>query len=266
MVEENALEELEQEPETSVVEEEEGKEEVKEGEEKKEAPKENRYSKRVKTLNANWREEQRKNLALTKENEELKAANNLKSKPNPDDYEDNPEALQADNKKWDDQERSKIRKEERESLRQEHEENVQKEKIAKSEKEYVKARSPYIKEDPNFRNYEVEIDNAVSEYEGAWKIKALILQKPKIGLEIVKHFGKNPDALLKIASSSPSSIDFKMGQLTAQLQAKPVKKSSSAPDPTRSEKGSAKKVTVAKNAPRGKNETHLEYAKRSNGL
>jgi len=265
--EQTTLEELEKEPVESVIkEEQEGKEESKEkgSEEQKEKPKENRYSKRVTELVAKYRQEEREKKELQKELEELREAKKLKKPPSPDDYEDGV-VPEADQKKWDNQVREEIRKEEREKIKNESKAKKQREAFEKGKQNYIKSRSEYVKEYPDFHKYEVEIDEIVDQWQ-APEIQDIIL-KSKNGLEIVKHFGKNPDDLLDIASSSLSDRIFKMGQLTAKLQAKTVKKTSSAPDPIRSEKGSAKTIPVGKDAPYNpKVESWADFTKRRNGL
>jgi len=266
LTETTALEELESEPVEPVIETPENNEaeEKQEGEEKQEKPKENRYSRRVKDLNTKYRQEQREKEALQKRLNEIEEKNKLKKEPEPDDYDDGvvPEEIK---KKWDNQTRESIREEERNKLKQEQKAKKQAEKWDEGRKLYIKSRADYVKEDPSFGSYEREIDDAVDQFQ-APEIQNMIVESKELGPAIVSHFGKNPDDLLDIASASPQKRFFKMGQLIAKLEAKPVKKSSSAPAPTRSEKGSAKKVVAGRNAPRGKNETFAEYARRKNGL
>jgi hypothetical protein len=262
MTEESALTEIEKEPVTPVVEESteaEGKtEEVKE-----EKPKENRYSKRVKELNTKFREAERRAEDAEKKLSEQAEANKLKKAPDPDDYDDG-EVPESDKKKWDDQVRADIRNEERIRIKQENADKKQQEKLENGKNAYIKSRADYVKENPEFRKYEVEIDDAVEQWR-APEIQNIILEAKELGPAIVTHFGNNPDDLLDIASSSPAKRFFKMGQLITKLEAKPVKKTSSAPDPTRPEKGSAKKI-AATGGYDPKKETFKEFARRSNGL
>jgi len=260
-LEETALQEIAEESTEPVIDEkEQGTAEGKE--EKVEKPKENRYSKRVKDLNTKYRTEERARIAAEKELAEIKESKKLKKEPQPEDFEDGivPESKK---KQWANQTREEIRAEERENLKKESKFKKQQKIIDEGKKAYIKGRSAYVNEDPEFHKYEVEIDDIVEEYQ-APEIQNIIL-KSKKGLEIVKHFGKNPDDLLDIASSSPADRVYKMGQLTGKLQAKPVKKSSSAPSPTRSEKGSATSTSLGKNDPRGKNESWSDFCKRKNG-
>ena len=264
MEENSALQELESE----TVETESTEKKVDEGkpaEEPKAKPKENRYSKRVKELNSKWRESERKVADLERKLGEREEAEKIKKEPDPEDYDDM-ESYRKDRKKWNDQEYSKIRKEERNSIKEKSAGKKQKEAFEKGKNAYLKSRPSYVKEDPDFHKYEVEIDEAVEQWQ-APEIQNIILKSKELGCEIVKHFGNNPDDLLDIVSSSPSERIFKMGRLTAKLQAKPVKKSSSAPDPVRSEKGSAKKISMdAKDPYDPKRESFSEFARRRNGL
>jgi hypothetical protein len=264
-----ALEELETEPTEPVVEEDKTEESEEKTEEKAEGddkpkPKENRYSKTVKKYHANWREEQRKSTRLQKELDEIKEAKKLKKAPEADDYEDGV-VPDKDKKQWDNQTREEIREEERNRIKQENHEKKQQKKWDDGRDQYVKARPAYLKEDPEFGSYERKIDDAVHEWK-APEIQNIIIESKELGPAIVSHFGKNPDELLDIASASPQKRFFKMGQLITKLEAKPVKKTSSAPPPPRSERGSAKTVNTNSKNQRGKNETHLEYARRVNGL
>lgn len=262
MTGENALEELENEPETPVIEEAEKGEET---EAKEEKPKENRYSKRVKDLNTKWRESERKADDLEKRLNDRDEASKLKKEPDPDDYDEGV-VPDADKKKWSDQIREEIRQEERTKIKQEMAQKKQQAKYDEGKDAYIKARPAYLEADPKHGSYEREIDEAVDQWQ-APEIQNIIIESKELGPEIVKHFGKNPDDLLDIASSSPAKRFFKMGQLVTKLQAKAVKKTSSAPAPTRSEKGSAKKVSVSNDAPYdSKKETFQEFSRRKNGL
>ena len=231
-------------------------------EEELEKPKDNRYSKRVKELNTKYREAERRAAELEKRLQEKEEATKLKEAPDPDKF-DNESDFKDSQAKWDAQVRDAIRQEERQKIKRELETKKQQEIIDAGKNSYLKKRADYVKEDPNFHKYEVEIDEAVDQWQ-APEIQNIILESKEFGPEIVAYFGKNPDDLLDIASSSPAKRFFKMGQLVTKLQAKTVKKASSAPEPTRSEKGSAKTVSVTGNYD-PKRETFQEFARRKNG-
>jgi len=255
MLEEAALEEVKTET-PEEVKPEEG------GEEQKEAKSnENRYSKRVKELNTKFREAERRAAELEKRLQEKEEATKLKAAPDRAEF-DNEDAFRVQQAKWDAQVRESIRQEERKKIKRELETKKQQEIIDAGKNSYLKKRADYVKEDPNFHKYEIEIDQAVDQWQ-APEIQNIILESKEFGPEIVAYFGKNPDELLDIASSSPAKRFFKMGQLVTKLQAKTVKTTSSAPEPIRSEKGSAKKVSVTGNYD-PKRETFQEFARRRN--
>jgi len=230
----------------------------------KEKPKDNRYSRRVKELNTKWRESERKAAELQRMLDERVEATKIIKEPDPDEFDDLDKYKETKNK-WNEQERARIRREEREAIKQEELDKKHKENLEAGKNAYIKSRASYVKEIPDFHKFEVEIDEAVEQWQ-APEIQNIILESKELGPAIVKHFGENPDDLLDIASSSPAKRFFKMGQLITKLQAKPVKKSSSAPDPIRSEKGSATK-SLSSDAPYDpKRETFQEYARRRNGL
>ena len=229
-----------------------------------EKPKDNRYSKRVKELNTKWRESERKAAELQKQLDDRAESAKIKKEPDPDEFDDL-DVYKENKSKWNEQERARIRKEEREAIAQEIQDKKHQENLEAGKNAYIKSRAGYVKENPEFHRFEVEIDEAVEQWQ-APEIQNIILESKELGPAIVAHFGENPDDLLDIASSSPAKRFFKMGQLITKLEAKPVKKTSSAPDPTRSEKGSAKKI-MASDAPYdSKRETFQEYARRRNGL
>ena len=229
-----------------------------------EKPKDNRYSKRVKELNTKWRESERKADELQKMLDEKAESTKLKKEPDPDEFDDL-DVYKENKSKWNEQERARIRKEEREAIAQEIQDKKHQENLEAGKNAYIKSRAGYVKENPEFHRFEVEIDEAVEQWQ-APEIQNIILESKELGPAIVAHFGENPDDLLDIASSSPAKRFFKMGQLITKLEAKPVKKTSSAPEPTRSEKGSAKK-SLSSDAPYdSKKETFQEYARRRNGL
>lgn len=268
--EETTLQELENEPEEPVIEQgevaEEGTESEPQEEPKESKPKENRYSKRVKGLNTQLREEQRARIALEERLKKFEEANKLTEEPNPDTYED-PDKYRKDRNTWNEQEREKIRQEERENLKRENAQKAYKKKIDEGVEAYKTNRVEYAKNDEKFRSYEIEIDDIVEEYQTP-DIQDFILGSKETGPAIVKYLGTNPDELLEIASASPQQRAFKMGRLVSKLEAKPVKKSSSAPPPPRSEGASAPKTNSPAKSSRHtviKGETFAQRAKRLNG-
>lgn len=222
-----------------------------------------RLSDRLRETTWKMRTKERENEALRKENDELKAGAKIKAEPDPDDYADR-NKYHEDREAWKTQEREKIRAEEAQNVRKELTLAEKRAQVEKQKEAYISGRVEAIKEDPKFHEYELEIDRVVEAFD-APEIQDLILAAKKNGPRIVSHLGANPDELEEIASASPRERSFLMGKLVAKLEAKPAKTISSAPNPTRSEKGGAQR----KEAPKGlafdkTKETFSEYSKRVN--
>lgn len=283
MTETSPLAEIDEEPETPVVEdstsedvsedvsletnEEEKNPEQLEAEkaEQEKAKGKKRLSDRNRELTYQLREEQRQRKADQDRIAKLEEATKIKSKPEPDFYDDHDIYIE-DRKKWDEQERSKIREEERLRIREELQyENYQKQ-LDKNKDLYKSGRESYAKNNPKFHSYEEHIDFIVDKYETP-EIQDLILEAGKQGPAIVSYFGANPDELEEIASLSPRQRVFRMGALTSKLEAKPVKTSSTAPPPPTSEKGGARSRTIKKTAGHDpQRESWKAYCQRRNGI
>jgi len=225
----------------------------------------NRLSDRLKAQTFHRREAERKAEALQRELDEIKSKTVIKREPDPDDYSDR-DKYNEDREAWKNQEREKIRSEEERKLKIKQADEDRKARLDEQQKAYIAGRAEVIKEEPKFHDYEKEIDRIVEVYD-APEIQDTILAAKKQGPKIVKYLGTNPDELEEIASASPKERIFLMGKLVAKLEAKPVKTISTAPNPTRSERGSAPRVQ----APTGKafdksKETFPEYAARINRL
>lgn len=224
-----------------------------------------RLSDRNRELTYNWRQSQREAEALRRENEELKARAIPKQEPDRDDYSDR-DKYNEDREAWKKQEREKIEAEAEKKIRQGDAQRARQAEAEKQKEAYLASRPDAIKEDPKFHEYELEIDKVVDAFD-APEIQDLILAAKKQGPKIVKYLGTNPDELEEIASASPRERSFLMGKLVAKLEAKPVKTISTAPNPTRSERGSAPRAE----APSGKTydpskETFRQYSARVNGI
>lgn len=224
-----------------------------------------RLSDRNRELTYRLRQAERELEAERKKNVE-QAVKAPKTEPDPEDYSDR-QKYNQDREAWKEAERARIRAEESEKIKAEA---VQAEKAKQFEKQkdgYIKARTDAIKEDEKYHEYEKEIDKVVEAFE-APEIQDLILAASKHGPKIVSYLGKNPDELEEIASASPRERTFLMGKLVARLEAKPAApKISSAPNPTRSEKGGAPRTLV----PTGRayvpeKESFQAFSKRINGF
>lgn len=224
-----------------------------------------RLSDRNRELTYRLRQTERELEAERKKTAEL-AVKAPKVEPDPEDYSDR-QKYTEDREAWKEAERGRIRAEESERLKTEARQAEARQTLEKQKDGYIKGRADAIKEDPKFHEYEKEIDKVVDAFE-APEIQDLILAASKHGPQIVSYLGKNPDELEEIAGSSPRERIFRMGKLIAKLEAKLApSKISSAPNPTRSEKGSAPRVL----APSGKvytpeKESFQAYAKRINGI
>jgi len=253
MTEETPLEEIANEPDTPVIEKPEEKSEEKQ-QEKEKAKK--RLSDRLKEETWKRREAERQFEAEKKAREELEAQTKLKVEPKEDDYADFTK-FQEDKDRWAAQKEQEIEARVTQKVQQEQHQKQAEQARQANQAEYLKSREQYAKDDPKFRDYEVEIDRHVNAY-GAPELQDLILKAKEIGPRMVKHLGTHPEELLDIASSPQAERAFLLGKLQAKLEAKPVKKVSSAPDPVRSGTDSAQ---VQANPT---NETQAEYNRRVN--
>lgn len=273
--EETPQEELENEPTTPVVEEnldnldvsEESSEESSEEKEEKapetKAQARERLSDRNKKLTFQAREAQRERDALRKENEELKARNALKEKPDPDNYDDH-DKLEEDNKRWSQQEEDRIRADERARLKRESE-------VTEKARNWEQQQQKALKEDPNYIQKETKIIETLKDHaqlisvDSASRVRDL-LNSTKSGTKIVSHFYENPDDLEDILDMSPLEQLRAIDAVELKVKAKAPKTISSAPNPTRSERGSATVPTVSVGgSSRKKNETKEERYARING-
>ncbi|HET9695726.1 MAG TPA: hypothetical protein VFP40_02590 [Terriglobales bacterium] len=224
-----------------------------------------RLSDRLREQTYHRRQAERERDDLKKKVDELSARTVIKSEPDPEDYSDRGKYAE-DREAWKAQERAKIKAEVTQEVHTSTERSRAQAQLEKQKDGYLASRVDAIKEDPKFHDYEKEIDKVVEAFD-APEIQDLILAASKQGPKIVKYLGTNPDELEEIASASPRERTFLMGKLVAKLEAKPVKTISTAPNPTRSEKGSAPRAA----APSGKSydpskESFRDYSKRINGF
>ncbi len=224
-----------------------------------------RLSDRNRELTFRLRQTERELEAERKKSAEAISKAVIKTEPDPEDYSDRGKYTE-DREAWKAQERAKITAEVTRQVQTDAERAKTQAQIEKQKDGYIAGRADAIKEDPKFHDYEKEIDKVVEAFD-APEIQDLILAASKQGPKIVKYLGTNPDELEEIASASPRERTFLMGKLVAKLEAKPVKTISTAPNPTRSEKGSAPRSA----APSGKSydsskESFREYSKRINGF
>lgn len=224
-----------------------------------------RLSDRLREQTYHRRQAERERDDLKQKYEALAYKSALKSEPDPEDYSDRAKYAQ-DKEAWKVQERAKITAEVTQEVQQGQSKAKANAEFEKQKDGYIASRADAIKEDPKFHDYEKEIDKVVEAFE-APEIQDFILAAGKQGPKIVRHLGADPDELEEIASASPKQRIFLMGKLVAKLEAKPIKTISTAPNPTRSEKGSAPRMGV----PSGKTfdsskESFRDYSKRINGI
>lgn len=279
MAEISALSELEIEPELPVVDTSEAAEstinendvvvngdvEVGKSVEEEKAKARKRLSDRLREQTYHRREAERKAAELQAKLQEFEAKSKLKVEPDPESYSDRDE-YNADKARWIEQEREKIRQEERDRIKNDIYRTESQKKLQADTADYLAGRALVLKDEPKLHEYEKEIDKIVEIYD-APEIQNAILRSKKSGARIVQHLGNNPDELEEIASASPQERIFLMGKLSARLEAKTVKTISTAPNPTRSEKGSAQRVNLpAGRAFNSSKESFKDYAARLNRL
>lgn len=224
-----------------------------------------RLSDRLREQTFHRRQAERERDELRQKYEALAAKAPTAKEPDPEDYSDRSKYTE-DREAWKKAETARIEAEAVKKVHLKIKQDEQQQQFDKQKEGYIKGRAEAIKEDPKYHEYEKEIDKVVEAFE-APEIQDLILGAAKQGPRIVSYLGENPDELEEIASLSPSARIFRMGKLIAKLEAKPDKKISSAPAPTRSEKGGAPRVP----APTGrafdaKKESFSAYARRVNSI
>jgi len=261
MLELTTLQELEDEPTAKLIEpkaeatiEEKAKAETLKSDDREKAKK--RLSDRLKEETYHRREAERKLELSNKLLEEMEVANKLQSEPKEDDYADFTK-FKSDQNKWIAQKENEIEDRVTKRITAANQEKQYNQSMQEKQKIYLTHREPLAKEDDKFHDYEVAIDDAVSTW-GAPEIQSLILNAKEYGPQIVKYLGNHPDDLVNIASAPQSERSFLMGRLLAKLEAKPVKKITSASDPVRP--GSKSAIVEANPS----NETVSEYIKRKN--
>lgn len=217
-----------------------------------------RLSDEIKQKTYLYREEQRKNAKLAERLKELEEQSKLKAEPNPDDYADD-NKLKADQDKWRQQERDKLRQEVSQELEQKQIQEKEQRRYNKQVETYAQQRET-AKE--NYENYEEseKLVDSVANMSDSGVIRQVILGSEQ-GTQIVDYLGNNPDELEKISEMSPLEQARVLGRIESKLDAKPIKKTSSAPDPIRSEKGGAS-ASVYKGHAQGKNESWVDFCKR----
>ena len=195
-----------------------------------------RLSDRVKQVTWQAREAERKAQALEEENRKLREQAALKKEPKEDDYLDHSK-FEEDRQRWQEQERARIRdevaRELRESQVREKEQREYQEKVMT----YAQSRESALTEYKDYVESEKLVD-AVVNTTGAEGIRQSILNSEK-GPQLVDYLGNNPDELERLSEMSPLAQAQRLGKIEASLDAKPIKKTSSAPPPIRSGSGSA---------------------------
>ena len=225
----------------------------------------NRYSRRVEDLNTKYRTEERRANSLEQENKELKEASVIETEPDPDDYSDNGK-LADDKAKWAKQRDDKIREEGRTEGRNENAKNQQTQKQEKVATGYGKQRVYGDKHFKDFYQSEKTVGDILQSHgDHAVEIRDSILES-KNSAAIINHLGDDIDKLQELAFMSPRDQAKAIWALDKELEAKPVKNVSSAPDPPRSEKESAPRPAASSGGRHihKKGETFLERARRLN--
>lgn len=229
-----------------------------------EKPQRNRYSRRVQELNTKYREVERQLEEERKMRLELEEKSKIKTEPDPLEYDDNTK-YRADQEQWRAQEKERLKQEAIAEVRQEARRHQEEKEVAQRNENWAKQKRKGIKDFEDFEKHEASVIEVVKAT-GAIDISETILESEK-GAALVHHLGSDPDLLDEIADLPPKSQVRKLLQIEATLEAKPVKKTSSAPDPATGIKAGASvtdRALKSKYAPR-KGESFAEMAKRLNG-
>jgi len=216
-----------------------------------------RFSDRNKELTRNWREEQRKNAEKDRIIAELQEKTKLKAPPEQGDYEDFTK-FKADADRWEKQKEAEI--EQRIISRHEQEKENQRQRVRAEEvaAKWSEQQKYGKKTYDNFNTSEREVKAAVDDF-GAWSMRDTILESEH-GASIINYLGEHTAELDDIAQLPPSAQTRAILRIEAKVQAKAPKTISSAAEPIRQGKASAKApVNPA-------NETQYEYNRRMNGF
>ena len=234
--------------------------------EKEKAAARKRLSGRLKTETKLRRAAEEERERLRQENQALKEATKLKEEPKEDKYEDY-EQFKADQEKWKAQEKERLRVEVETELRTEQEQKALEREAAKAQENWAQQKRYGIKNFDNFEEKEKLIIETVQTY-GAMEIRDTILESEDKGAALVNYLGEDPDLLEEIAQLPPKAQARKLLRIEAQLEAKPTKKHSSAPDPAKGLSGSASGTPKASGSKylRKKGESMSDYSKRINGF
>jgi hypothetical protein len=259
MTEENPLEELKHEPTTPLIEKQEEKAVSGESGEVATEKKDDKshISRRIGELKREAREAKEALEAERQRRIQLEEATKLKKEPDPNDYADY-EKLEADKAIWRSQEKARIKQEIQQEFIAEQQEKAQREQAAKVSQEWAKQREKGAKDFDNWYEHEEDVASVVRTT-GAWNIRDVILESDN-GAAIVNYLGKNPKVLKEISNLPPSAQTRRLIRIETDLEAKPRKTISSAPDPVNTVKGSA---SVSANPA---NESMADYIRRKNGF
>ena len=226
----------------------------------------NRYSKRVEELNTKFREEERAKFALLEENKRLREVATIKEEPDEDNYSD-PDKYKADKEQWRAQEKEKIKHEARMEIQNEQRQQKQQEKSAKVATQYGEQRVLGNEKFDNWYASETAVGNILTQHrEHAVSARDSILEA-KNSAAIIDYFGKHPDKLQDIAFLDANDQSKAIWNLDKDLEGKPVKTKTTAPDPVRSEKGGAPRQVIPKGGGyNSSKETWKDYCRRKNGM
>lgn len=247
-------------------------EEAKTEEQPKEEPKQeekvqarNRLSDSLKKATYNWRETERQLAEERKRVAELEELTKLKAEPNQENYDDYNQ-YKADKEKW----QSQIEEENEKRIEAQVTHRLEQQQAAKEQEErsltWAKQKEYGLKNFDNWQEKEKIVVEYLKEY-NAPVLRDEILDSRK-GAALVDKLGADVEELENLLSLPPTKQAKRLGILEAKLEATPVKKSSSAPEPA---KGTPVSASVKTNSGqskyiRKKGESMTDYAKRVNGF
>ena len=227
--------ETEQETKPEVTPEAKAAEEKKASEEKAES-----YSRRVQKsidrATGQAREAERQLEAANQRITALEEKTQLKAEPDPDDYSDHTKLVE-DQQQWKEQETAKIRNDERQKIQKEQSERQWQQQQQEVSAKYAMKRDTELKKDAAFGTAETNVGGFLNSY-GAVKTRDAIL-KANNSTEIIKHLNGDSEKLQGIVNLAPEDQMYAIWELDKELEAEPVKKVSTAPDPARDKPGSA---------------------------
>jgi hypothetical protein len=187
---------------------------------------------------------------------QLEEQTKIKEEPKEDNYPDY-EAYNKDRQKWETQKEQEIREKVARELKEEEFKKKKQTAEARRAQNYAEQRNEMAQNDKKFAEHEGMVSDFVN-LTGSIELRNFIMESKK-GAQIISYLGKHPKHLDNLEGlDDVAQINRIVDDVLPKLDAKQVKKVSSAPDPVRS----GKKSAIAPVNP--ENETYAEYIRRKN--